>query len=293
MTPRQPRELCSNAPVNEVLKFLELCASELGGADAKLEIGGTDPDDARLICSMTEAGFRLVVRFAEAPRDRELKKERLDALAATFNELGRVISEALPREAISSARRELGDLLRDLALRVGAERAVVVDGASPVFFGDSHGAGQHFEAADAAFIARSIDHSGLSLDALAQVLDGDELPDGLDAKGLDPGAIGQLAELTTPPLGVARAAELRLALAVADVRAAPAEARQVRDGVAPHISRPFAQLYRAVLIFAKPFSEMHADGHLVRALPVIQQKTLALPPEDPKGGAKIQRLRPT
>jgi hypothetical protein len=61
--------------------------------------------------------------------------------------------------------------------------------------------------------------------------------------------------------------------------------------VCAHI-RAFAGIYRVILVYEGPFSELHAEGALVRALPVITRLVTALPPRDPvSGGAKVAVLR--
>jgi hypothetical protein len=221
--------------VEEVLRFLELCAAELDGVEAKLEIGGDDPDDPHFVWYLTEDGFRLVVRFDDPPEDPDALTEKLASFAATFDEIPRSARLPLPRASVPSVSEQLHEILAALRARAGAERAVVIDETSPVIFGDSHEA----------------------------------------------------------PESVSEEAKARLAAALEAVREHGSEPRCVREGDPPHLSRPFAAVYRVVLVFDAPFSEIRADGHLVRALPAIEKKVLALPPLDPKGGAKIRLLRPS
>ncbi len=218
-----------------MLRFLELCAAELDAVDAKLEIGGEDPDDPHFVWHLTEDGFRLVVRFDDPPPDPEAARDKLARFAATFDEIPREARLRLPRAAVPSVREQLHELLAALKARAGAERAVVIDDSSPVIFGDSE----------------------------------------------------------ETPADVSADAAARLDAAMEAVQAHGPERRCIRDGDPPHLSRPFAATYRVVLVFKAPFSEIRADGHLVRALPVIEKKTLALPPLDPKGGAKVRLLRPS
>jgi hypothetical protein len=221
--------------VEEVLRFLELCAAELDGVDARLEIGGEDPDDPHLVWHVTEDGFRLVVRFDDPPDDRDALTEKLARFAASFDEIPRAARLPLPRASVPSVSEQLHELLAALATRAGAERAVVVDETSPVIFGDSE----------------------------------------------------------EEPEKVSEAAQARLEAALDAVRDHGAERRCERDGDPPYLSRPFAAVYRVVLVFEAPFSEIRADGHLVRAMPGIEKKVMSLPPLDPKGGAKVRLLRPS
>jgi len=46
-----------------------------------------------------------------------------------------------------------------------------------------------------------------------------------------------------------------------------------------------------VLVFDHSFSELHAEGALVRALPRLERMVLSLPPiEPPPRGAKVVKL---
>lgn len=220
--------------MEEVHRYLDLCIAELGGVEAKLEIGGADPDDPHLVWVTLDDGFRLVVRFESPPNDAGALRARLAAFAQSFGEVERKARAALPRSTMPPVHIQLSEMLASLAELAGAERAVVIDDSSPVLFGDSQ-------------------------------------PEG----------------------DVAPAAVKRLETAIAAVRDSPEDHRCVREGSAPHLSRSFASIYRVVLVFSEPFSEMRADGHLVRALPAIENRTLALPPLDPKGGARMRLLRPT
>jgi hypothetical protein len=56
--------------------------------------------------------------------------------------------------------------------------------------------------------------------------------------------------------------------------------------------RPFATIYRLVLVFDGPFSELHAEAALIHGLPAIERLVTSLPPRDPHtGGAKVAVLR--
>ena len=60
--------------------------------------------------------------------------------------------------------------------------------------------------------------------------------------------------------------------------------------------RPFANIYRLVLLFDGPPSALHVEAALLKMLPHIERLVLGLPPRDPVSrGAKVtplRRLRP-
>lgn len=61
------------------------------------------------------------------------------------------------------------------------------------------------------------------------------------------------------------------------------------------LARAFGGVYWVVLVFDGPFSELAADGQLVRALPLIEARVVALKPRDPDGSdpskSNVLRLR--
>jgi len=61
------------------------------------------------------------------------------------------------------------------------------------------------------------------------------------------------------------------------------------------LARPFGGIYWVMMVFDAPFSELAADGQLVRALPLIQARVFALTPREPDGSdparSNVVRLR--
>jgi hypothetical protein len=173
---------------------------------------------------------------------------------------------------------------------VGAIRAVVLDDRSPIVFGDSHDPMPGLDVSDASFASRLLAQAPGKLAAIADAVEDPQLD--VDV-GLDDRALRQLEAVSRPPRGITRIDELRLLAAIGAVRETNLKDRVLdTKGDVPHLARTFANIYRVLLVFEKPFSEMHADGHLVRALPAIEKATLALPPLDPVRRAKVERLRP-
>jgi hypothetical protein len=88
-----------------------------------------------------------------------------------------------------------------------------------------------------------------------------------------------------------------LARAMAELRRADMEgqvgSRMVVSGPGlGWMARSFAGIYRALVVYPGPFSELRAEGALVRALPAIEQLVTALPPADPPPHRESARMRP-
>jgi hypothetical protein len=120
-------------------RFLELAVRELGAADARVELGGRNPEDPRLVWRMAPNGGRVVVVFDQVPPDRGEVEDRLDALIGPlFGAADRAIgSVPPPRAPPDMARRRLDDELGRLTERAGAQGAVVFDLASSIVWGAS------------------------------------------------------------------------------------------------------------------------------------------------------------
>jgi len=122
-----------------LLRFLELVVRELSASDARVEVGGRDPEDPRLVFRMAPNGGRVVVVFDAPPPDRAAVDERLEAMLNTFHS---GVTELSPNSASSRtppdmAGRRLDDELGRLSDRAGATDAFVFDLASPVIWGAS------------------------------------------------------------------------------------------------------------------------------------------------------------
>lgn len=290
-----------------LLKFLELVQRELEADDAKIEIGGREPEAGDLIWCTLPNGWRLVAAFAAPPRDRAGLRERLERLAGSFAGLLEQRGHDAPWPPSEPLMHRLDDELEALALRAGAVGAVVIDDTSPVLWGTStprRGGGDVETAlmlAEWSLYARA---RGLDLVELVQ-LDEQALSARLEQAGLrEPERqelVGHVSKLRQrgerSPAAWRR--QLLVAEAIHRVRNAAAE-----GGAAPSrlmvqgessgvLARGFANIYRLALAFDGPFSEIQADGALLHALPLIERLVLALPPVDPEPRARVLHLTRT
>ncbi|HEY8430214.1 MAG TPA: hypothetical protein VIL20_17655, partial [Sandaracinaceae bacterium] len=279
----------------------------LDAADARAEIGGREPDDPRIVSAPLAAGIRICAVFDEPPADRAAKHERLASLIAPFEDVAARI-EVPGSAGLGLARQnELDADLDALAERAGARAAVVFDERSPILWGSSvpRARGWDVDAMERAH-ALATEVAGAGIDPARWLAEGAPDEETLAELGVDATKaqrwshrFHRIAELAPHW----KAADWREALQVA--RAIVAARAECRGGHAPErfsahdddfgvFARGFAQIYLCALVYDGPFSELHAEGSLVRALPHIETLVLALPPVDPppRAAAKVIPLRP-
>ncbi len=290
--------------VDEIRRLLDVVRRELGADDARAEVGGRDPSDDEVWAPLAP-GWRVVAVFDEPPDDPKSKRERLEILLGPFEDIARRVE--MPIGGLGPAKqRVLDEELDVLAERAGARAAVVFDERSPVLWGSSspRAGGWDLEAME---LARKLarEASGAGLDPAAWLAEGAPEPSDLKAAGIDETLaqrwshrFQRLHELSPHW----RLPEWREALQIATAIGAARE--ECREGRAPErvsaneetwgvFARGFAQIYLLALVYDGPFSELHAEGPLVRALPHIESLVLALPPVDPPPkAAKVIALRP-
>lgn len=276
-----------------LLRFLDLVRKELGSDDARIELGLRPPPEGAIAADVGR-GFRVVATFDASAPDPAPLRARLESLVASF--AGTLAALELPagQSAPGGSGGELQDALELLAHRARAETALVIDHASPEIWGSSEPTREPLAHVDDALLfARVISR----LEAASLSLE--------EALGLDDGALR--ARLADSGLGAADVASLSRALGdVAELASgrsptprhlraarAIASARERAEGAWPHVFvRAFATIYRLVLVFEGPFSELHAEGAVIRALPIIERLVTSLPPRDPVAtGAKVAVLR--
>jgi hypothetical protein len=282
-------------------RFLELVRRELGAEDARIELGGRDPDDARIVWVALPDGGRLVALLAVAPEDAERLRDRMRALADTFADtIASGVAEHAGHPTKAHFAYELDDALEVLARSTGATDAVVIDERSPVIWGGASPRGS--EDADVASwvssAAQGAARAGMDLADLAGA-SADDAERRLAAAKL--GAEDRSRVLRALPriraLGPRDAASLRRLVlvlrAIANVRRDPAAEKALPSDTDAlgWIARRIGGIYHLVLVFDGAFSELHAEATLIRALPVIERLVVGLPPVDPSPSARGQVVR--
>lgn len=290
--------------MDELLRLLDIVRRELGADDAHLEVGGRDPQSDHTVWVALATHWRVVATFGRRPSDPRGLQERLELLVEPFQETLRRVRVPIGA-GLTAKQLELDEALDALAERAGARAALVFDERSPVLWGCSapRASGWDLDAMERVRgLAADLQNAGLSPeDWLA---DGPPTATILREAGLDETVtqrwshrIQRLAELAPDW----ERAEWREALQIATaVGAARAECRggKAPERVAAHeddwgvFAKGFAQIYLLALVYDGPYSELHAEGPLVRALPHIETLVLSLPPvEPPPRGAKVIALR--
>lgn len=274
-----------------LLRFLALIERELDAHEARLELSA-HPPAPHLVSVPWQNGFRVVVAIDES-RDRDEATKHLEALVESFASFASP-TLAIGKEPADAASQSLEDALDLLLHRARAESVWVIDDASPVVWASTIESKVDVGRAQViARLARTAEELGLTLRELASL--GPELRARLASAGIEPARAAsteaELAELRSAPWAEALEPRwVRAMRAIASVRA------DVLDPAAPTFVRGFANVYRLVLVFDGPHSELHAEAATLRALPVIEKLVLALPPRDPIAtGAKVsvlRRLRP-
>lgn len=270
-------------------RLLEVVRRELGADDARLELGGRDPDNGHLVWERMPEGWRVVAVFDAPPGNRTELQRRLSALLEAFQDVAR--RPPVPHSRVS-VRRALDDELVALAERVGAEQAVIIDASSPVLWASSdleRGDGEDVEQMERD--AREVIEAEQADVDLANLL---EQPTPQASKALRDQGV-ERARATRLLQAARRMSErnevrdvegwrryLRTARAVGSIRGeGPREVREERFG---YLARQLAGIYWLVLAFAGRFSELHAEAAVIHATPHLERLLSALPPTDPGSG---------
>jgi hypothetical protein len=279
-----------------LLRFLDLVRRELGADDVRGELGGREPTGDVVWASMP-SGIRVVVVFDTPPADLDDKRSKLRTLLESFASLGAIDEPSHPPPP-RGVGHDLDDALDVLAQRARAGAAFVIDDTSPVIWGSSlvpHGPEDVDEAIWIARVARAVRNAGHDLSEIV-TRDPESIRSLLSEGGVAVGDVAALArdvervrELGTRALDRVHLLSMR---AVAAVREHEGKEGTIDEPELLVFVRHFATIYRLVLVFDSPFSELHAEGALIHALPVIERLVTSLPPRDPAaGGAKVAVLR--
>lgn len=277
-----------------LLKFLELVQHELGADDVRAEIGGRAPKGG--VWGKTPSGIRIVVHFDAPAEDLEGKQAKLKALIDSFTTIEKVELDE-PIRTARTAHHELEDALELLAHRARAVAALVIDESSPEIWGTSLGSlGPQNMSESARLSAFADTFWNLDLNPLEWITkDGSEIEDLLRSHSV--GAAEAQARARDAErireLGPRSRSRAHLLSSCAVTRIRRAEQDEIEDdGRVRYLVRPFASIYRLLLVFDDSFSALHAESALIRALPIIERLVTTLPPRDPaSGGAKVAVLR--
>lgn len=241
---------------------MSLVGRELDAHDAHLRLGGKDPTDPRTVFVELEPGVRLVVQFDARPAEPARIRNRLVALARTFDG---TVQKATHDTRVGAGAKQTSEDELTLALDVLAQRTeaaaiAIVDDRSPVLWGHSDDGVAWLDEARA---------------ALRDSSDDDEAPT-IEGSSFDEPR--QLADVIGDVVKMARHADGN---------------QLVRGREGGLALRCFGGIYRLVLVFGKPFSPLHVETSVSKALPAIERLVEGLPPvEPPPTRASVTRLRP-
>jgi hypothetical protein len=259
----------ASSPIDRLIAIVR---RELGATDVRVEPKAEveeelAPNELRVAL---DAARVVTAVFDAPPDDRDVRERRLTMLVESFagalEEAPSSRGTPRPPPTIS-----LQEELEALAERSGALDALVIDGRSPVVWGD-------------------VDPDEVGAPR-ARVFD---LQEAMRAR--EEGRPSVPPPPDADPVGPLRARAIR------EVRALPASS-QLHKGAHLHhvewiegfgyLARSFAGIYVLVLVFDALFDELRAERAVAVALPAIERLVLALPPLDPTpmGGAVALRRR--
>jgi hypothetical protein len=291
------------ARVESLTRLLELVARELRADDVRIEVALKPPREHDAWCELA-GGFRLIAVFDAPPDDLEDRRARLATLAETFSTTIDAALAHVPSvgTGVELATHALDETLASLARVASAIAAVVIDDRSPVIWGSSLAPRGPEDADVAAWVsaaAQAALRGGLELaelvsappEPLEPVLVAAGL--GVDDRTRVARAIGRIHGLGLHRTLDEWRAFVATMRAIALARRSAADDKVVGSDLGI-LSRGFAGIYRLVLVFGGPWSELHAEAAAIRALPTIERMVAGLPPIDPgpRGGGHVVRLFP-
>ena len=180
----------------------------------------------------------MVVRFAEAPADRQAKYRRLEMLASAFDP-GE--GDLTLRRSRPSLARSVRDELELLSERAAAVNAFVIDANSPVVWGAARPTGDVVVQPATASSPRMTEEAN-------------------DGSGSESQAVSLRALLAVRAMP--EIAALRKGKHVRCVQG---------GGGAPLVAHSFAGIYLLVLVFDAPFDELRAERAILDALPRVER----------------------
>ncbi|MGH1346755.1 MAG: hypothetical protein ACRBN8_34630 [Nannocystales bacterium] len=263
-------------------RLLALVCRELGATRSWVEYGNAPPPNA--VSATIRDGWRLCADLDE-PTDEA--RAQLDELVSSFD---RVLLEATGEAPVPQTQSDAGAPLRQmldvLVDRVGASCAWVVDDRSPMVWGASRDGAWLGDADQARRVGEALgEHSPKQI---LGWLDGQQLPP--TPRALVP----HLATIADAIEDIGSDLLLTTWAAIAQASNQNGAWSWDRDPLSV-IVRPFAAIYRLIVLFDDEFSPLHAETTITRALPVIERLVADHPPVDPTPkGARIHAfIRPT
>ena len=285
------------------LRLVDIVRRELSAFDARVEIGGQTPDDPRLVhCHFSESA-RIVAVFEEPPADHAALTERLRAIVDSFPGITASIVQLASTPLPPASSSMLEDELLTLCTKAGALTALVLDASSPMIWASSELVPEGLDDVQAALRLATVEAQArlagfelfelLAADEPSAVDPGREVPDAVlrAVHGLQSGSPGLPKDIWRRFVLAARAIAASRHVRF-DGTAGDAAIDMGQEAGFGWLIRPFASIYRVVLVFDHKFTELAARGALVRALPWIERLVLSLPPTDPGTAAgQVVRLR--
>jgi hypothetical protein len=248
-------------------RFVALVRRELDAHEVSVHDAAEAPEataDGRELRSATPDGRIVVVRWLEAPVDRDAKRTRLEMLASAFDAVADEPSH--PPSARPPASLSLRVELQALCDRAAAINALIIDANSPILWGAARG----WDIVPEAWAAS---------------------PPPPEAEGPPSAEEARLAEVSRHALQAVRGL-----VELSGIRKGKRVRHVERDSAAPFLVHSCAGIYLLTLVFADAFDELRAERAVLESLPRIERLVLALPPLDPepprKGAGVISMRRP-
>jgi hypothetical protein len=293
--------------MESVERLLQVVRRELAADDARVEIGGRDPDDPRQVWCRTAEGWRVVALFDESPEEPGRVREKLEALVDAFREMMRSRMQR-PHGGLPP-QRALDDEIGALCERTGAVHGMLIDDSSPIVWGSADLQRSDEEDVDVlladAALAERVRKEGLEPADLL-VRSAPEAVRWLSDQGLERRAIDPLVREARQRAAQNESRDrdgwtrhFRMAEALAQVRAgeSPPDGRQQDRTL---FVRKLEGIYQLLLVFEAAFSELHVEAAVMHVVPKLERLLRALPPVDPGSGggggggrqAKVLQLWP-
>jgi hypothetical protein len=267
---------------------LDLLRRELRAANVYLEFGGTARLEPTVLSQALDEHWRVVAVFAEPPPADA--RDRLAALLEAFSSARPSLTPVARTLGRPPAERRLDEELLRLHELLTARVALIIDDSSPMIWGSS-----------------ALRPHGIDVDFLLALA---STTDELDREGLEklahdlehPGATSAsprereleklrsyAPELTSSDWYIALLASLAVAPFRRGRDRVPRGRRIIQPPPVGYVAQPLASQYLLLFVFDEPFSQLHAEGTAVHAVPHLEKLIAELPPVDPGGGARAVR----